>query len=149
MSYRSDQQYRINSKLFITPYYVQCFIRIRTLIKLIIPHVRLFMIISHVKIIAFQRITNHSFWTFYIGGKPVVYIINRKIHGCLEITDLFLVLNMIFSYISCSTIEINLVFLSTHVLFSIETTLFFVFFYFIVHGIVGPLGGQLQSLNPR
>ena len=31
------------------------------------------MIISHVKIIAFQTITNHSFWTFYIGGKPVVY----------------------------------------------------------------------------
>ena len=54
------------------------------------------MIISHVKIIAFQTITNHSFWTFYIGGKPVVYIINRKIHGCLEIPDLFLVLNMIF-----------------------------------------------------
>ena len=50
------------------------------------------MIISHVKIIAFQTITNHSFWTFYIGGKPVVYILmNRKIHGCLEISDLFLV----------------------------------------------------------
>ena len=54
------------------------------------------MIISHVKIIAFQTITNRSFWTFYIGGKPVVYIINRKIHGYLEIPDLFLVLNMIF-----------------------------------------------------
>ena len=39
---------------------------------------------------AFQTIT------FYIGGKPVVYIINRKIHGCLEIPDLFLVLNMMF-----------------------------------------------------
>ena len=39
---------------------------------------------------------HHGFWTFYIGGKPVVYIINRKIHGCLEILDLFLVLNMIF-----------------------------------------------------
>ena len=35
------------------------------------------MIISHVKIIAFQTITNHSYWTFYIDGKPVVYIINR------------------------------------------------------------------------
>ena len=43
--------------------------------------------------IAFQTITNHSFWTFYIGGKPVVYIINRKIHGCLEIPDLFRSLN--------------------------------------------------------
>ena len=49
------------------------------------------MINSHVKIIAFQTITNHSFWTFYIGGKPVVYIINTKIHGCLEIQDVFLV----------------------------------------------------------
>ena len=54
------------------------------------------MIISHVKIIAFQTITNHRFWTFYICGKAVVYIINRKIHGCLEIPDLFLVLKMIF-----------------------------------------------------
>ena len=32
----------------------------------------LFMIISHVKIIAFQTITNHSSWTFYIRGKHVV-----------------------------------------------------------------------------
>ena len=77
------------------------------------------MIISHVKIIAFQTITNHSFWTFYIGGKPVVYIINRKIHGYLEIPDLFLVLNI--------TLEINLVFPRTHVLFSIyEAGTFFV-----------------------
>ena len=82
------------------------------MIKLIISHVRLFMIISHVKIIAFQTITNHSFWAFYIGGKPVT---NRKIHGCLEIPYIFLVLNMI----SCSTLEINLVFPSTYVLFSI------------------------------
>ena len=36
------------------------------------------MIISHVKIIAFQTITNHSFWTFYIGGKPVVYNNKQK-----------------------------------------------------------------------
>ena len=49
------------------------------MIKLIISHVRLFMIISHVKIIAFQTITNYSFWTFYIGGKPALSIINRKI----------------------------------------------------------------------
>jgi hypothetical protein len=47
-------------------------------------------------------------------------------HGCLEIPDLFLVLNMIsHSFaaltreISCSTLEINLVFPRTHVLFSI------------------------------
>ena len=57
-----------------------------------------------------------------------VYIINRKIHGhgCLEIPDLFLVLNMIsHSFaaltreISRSTLEINLVFPRSHVLFSI------------------------------
>ena len=64
------------------------------------------MMLSHVKIIAFQTITNYSSWTFYIGGKPVVYIMNRKIHGCLEIPDLFLV-------------EINLIFPRTHLLFSI------------------------------
>ena len=84
------------------------------------------MIISHVKIIAFQTITNNSFWTFYIGGEPVVYIINRKIHGCLEITDLFFVLNMIFLIFKLLTLydvqlilEINLVFPRTHELFSI------------------------------
>ena len=76
------------------------------------------MIISHVKIIAFQIITNHSFWTFYFGGKPVLYIINRKIHGCLEIPDLFRVLNMIFLTRS----RINLVFPRNHVLFSISGT---------------------------
>ena len=64
------------------------------------------MIISHVKIIAFQTIANRRFWTFYIGGKSVVYIINRKIHGCLEIPDLFLVLNMIYN-VQCSTLERN------------------------------------------
>ena len=50
------------------------------------------MMISHVKIVAFQTITNHSFWTFYIGRKPVVYVIN----WCLEIPDLFVGLSMIF-----------------------------------------------------
>ena len=65
-------------------------------------------------------------FTLLVGRKPVVYIINRKIHGCLEIPDLFRVLNMIFlsfaaltRQISCSTLEINLVFPRTHVLFSI------------------------------
>ena len=59
------------------------------------------IIYTHVNIIAFQTITNHSFWTFHIGGKPVVYIINRVLynslynkHGCLETPDLFLVLNL-------------------------------------------------------
>jgi hypothetical protein len=61
-----------------------------------------------VEIIAFQRVT-------------VLYIINRKIHGCLKIPDIFLVLNMIsHSFaaltreISCSTLELNLVFPRTH-----------------------------------
>ena len=71
------------------------------------------MIISHVKIIAFQTITNHSLWTFYIGGKPVVYIINRKIHGCLEIPDLFLEHDIIFNTQNKSGISAH------HVLFSI------------------------------
>jgi hypothetical protein len=81
------------------------------------------MIISHVKIIAFQILL---FCKNYRFSKTVLYIINRKIHGCLEIPDLFLVLNMIsHSFaaltreISCSTLEINLVFPRTHVLFSI------------------------------
>jgi hypothetical protein len=56
------------------------------------------MIISHVKIIAFQL---SLFCKNYRFSKTVLYIINRKIHGCLEIP------------------EINLVFPRTHVLFSI------------------------------
>ena len=49
--------------------------------------------------------------------KTVVYIINRIIHVCLEIPDLFLVLNMtshsfaaLTREISRSTLEINVVF---------------------------------------
>ena len=52
---------------------------------------------------------------FILLEKTVVYIINRIIHVCLEIPDLFLMLNMI----SRSILEINLVFPRTHVLFSI------------------------------
>ena len=81
------------------------------------------MIISHVKIIAFQL---SLFCKNYRFSKTVLYIINRIIHGCLEIPYLFLVLNMIsHSFaaltreISCSTLEINMVFPRTHVLFSI------------------------------
>ena len=76
------------------------------------------MMISHVKIIAFQTITNHSFWRFYIGGKPVVYIINRKIHECLEIPDLLLNTRFIIKYQIYFTRN-NLVLPRTHVLFSI------------------------------
>ena len=64
--------------------------------------------------------------TFYCFSLNFVYIINRKIHRCLEIPDLFLVSNMIsHSFaaltreISYSTLKINLVFPRTHVLFSI------------------------------
>ena len=93
--------------------------RFRALIKVIISHVRLYMIISHVKIIACQL---SLFCENYRFSKTVLYIINRKIHGCLEIPDLFLVLNMILSHsftaltreISCSTLEINLVFPCMH-----------------------------------
>ena len=91
----------------------------RALIKLIVSHVRLFMIISHEKIIAFQTITNHSFWTFCIGGKPVVYIINRKIHGCFEIPDLFLVLNMILVFLTRSRTRNKSGVSAHHLLFSI------------------------------
>ena len=53
------------------------------------------MIISHVKIIAFQTIINHSFRIFLVEN-TAVYVINRNMHGCLKIPDLLLVLNMIF-----------------------------------------------------
>ena len=85
---------------------------------MIISHVRLFMKFSHVKIIAFQL---SLFCKNYRFSKTVLYIINRKIHGCAEIPDLFLMLNMISHsfaaltrWISCSTLEINLVFPRTH-----------------------------------
>ena len=81
------------------------------------------ILISHVKIIAFQL---SLFCKNYRFSKTLLYIINRKIHGCLEIPDLFLVLNMVsHSFaaltceLSCSTLKINLVFPCTHVLFSI------------------------------
>ena len=85
------------------------------------------MIISHVKIIAFQTITNHSFWTFYIGGKPVVYYDKQKNTWVLGNTRFISRVEHDISHsfaaltreISCSTLEINLVFPRTHVLFSI------------------------------
>ena len=43
----------------------------------IISHVRLFMIISHVKVIAFQLYC----FPIILPEKTVVYLINRKIHG--------------------------------------------------------------------
>ena len=53
------------------------------------------MIISHVKIIAFQTIIIHGLHGYFILlEKTIVYIINRIIHGCAEIPDLFRVLNV-------------------------------------------------------
>ena len=75
------------------------------------------IIYDNLKIIAFQTITNHSFWTFYIGGKPVVYVISRKsMHPMWVLGNTRFIsrwFNMIY------TLEINLVFLCTYVLFSI------------------------------
>ena len=71
--------------------------------KLIISHVRLFMIISHVKIIAFQTIIIHCLWIFYIARKDCSSY-NKQNNTCLLrntiIPDLFLVLNMIYVMIS-------------------------------------------------
>ena len=82
------------------------------------------MIISHVKIIAFQTIIIYClcrYGYFILLEKTVVDIINRTIHMCLEIPDLFLVLNMISHSFTALTREIGgdeEVFPRTHVLFS-------------------------------
>jgi hypothetical protein len=82
------------------------------------------MIISHVKIIAFQ-LKRIAMYVLLLFTEFCLYN-KQKIHGCLEIPDLILVLNMIsHSFaaltreISYSTLKINLVFPRTHVLFSI------------------------------
>ena len=51
------------------------------------------MIISHVKISTFQTIIIIVYGYFILPEKTVVYIINRTIHMCLEIPDLFLMFN--------------------------------------------------------
>ena len=53
-----------------------------TLIKLIISHVRLFMIISHVKIIAFQTIIIHCLWIIYIARKDCS-LYNKQNNTCV------------------------------------------------------------------
>ena len=53
-------------------------------------------------------------------SKTVLYIINRKIHGCLEIPDLFLMLNMISHLFAALTREISC---STCTLSTLLTTL--------------------------
>ena len=61
---------------------------------MIISHVRIFMIISHVrKLLFFKQST--IIWICYIAvEKTAVY--NRKIHWFSKILDLFLLSNMIF-----------------------------------------------------
>ena len=54
------------------------------------------MIISQVKIIAFQTIINHVASGYFILVENTAYTINRKIHGYMQIPDLFIVFNMIF-----------------------------------------------------
>ena len=84
----------------------------RIRVKLIISHVRLLVIISHVKIIAFKQSS--------IIASGYFILLEKIQHRCLEISDLFLVLDMTLLMISCSTLEINLVFPLTHVLFSMQ-----------------------------
>ena len=64
------------------------------------------MKLQGVKIIAFHTISIIAFRYFMLVEKTVVYIINRKIHGCLEITDLFLVFNIIFQH-PCIILYLN------------------------------------------
>jgi hypothetical protein len=71
-----------------------------------------------VKITAFQLLLFCKNFRF---SKTVLYIINRKIHGCLEIPDLFLVLNMIFHLYAAITREIcNTLYLLTTLNISIQ-----------------------------
>ena len=84
------------------------------------------MIISHVKIIAFQTIIASG---YYIIGRKDCRLYNRQKNTWVlgnttfishiehNISHLFTVLTR---EISCSTLEINLVFLCTHILFSIS-----------------------------
>ena len=87
------------------------------------------LINSHVRLLFYDNFTcenyrfsnniNHSFcMIFYIGRKDSSLYNKQKIHGCMEIPDLFHVLNMIFHThfvaltreIPCSTLDIDLLF---------------------------------------
>ena len=65
----------------------------RALVELIISHARLFMIISHVKIIAFQTIIPSGY--FILVEKTEVYINRKKYTGAWKYHMMFM-LNMIF-----------------------------------------------------
>ena len=57
------------------------------------------------------RIAHVKLFVINFNQSPSYNTINRKIHGCLEIPDLFLVLNMmayVCVMISCSILEINM-----------------------------------------
>ena len=75
---------------------------------------------SHVKIIAFQL---SLFCKNYRFSKTVLYIIKRKIHGCLEIPDLFLMLNMISHLFARSLVRYHVV--NMHTLYFINYTKYF------------------------
>ena len=81
------------------------------------------MIISQVmcKLSLFKQSSFIACRYFISLEKTVVYIVNRTIHVCLEIPDLFLVSNLI-NVISCSTLEINLIFPRIHVYYSLFDT---------------------------
>ena len=90
---------------------VQCFIGISGIDKT--DNLTCEIIYNH-----FQTIINHSVWIFYIVKKDGSLYNKQKMHGCLEIPHLFLVLNIFLTCeLSCPTLDINLVFPRTHVLF--------------------------------
>ena len=78
------------------------------------------MIISHVKIIAFQTIIIHCLWIFYIARKDC-NLYNKQNNTCVLGNSRFI--SRVKHDISRSTLEINLVFPRTHVLFSISNIL--------------------------
>ena len=56
-------------------------------------HARLFVTISHVKFITFPVIIKHSLWILICMARRL-YLLSIKIRECLEMPDLFLVLNI-------------------------------------------------------
>ena len=64
------------------------------------------MVISRVKTIAFQPITKVYESGHFILFVKISFIYMKQIHGCLEIPDLFLVLNMNLTLCAALTREI-------------------------------------------
>ena len=83
-----------NSHYYILLYKVQCFIGISGTDKT--DNLTCEIIYDNFTCENYRFSNNHySLRYFILLEKTVVYIINRTIHVCLEIPDLFLVLNMI------------------------------------------------------